>query len=448
MTLNLNFLQGLLANISARARITSNPGPVATPLADLSNACSALMQPGGEASEIRIARQALEAYAQLDQHERLIFFRLLTEEYGACFRAIHEAYAEFDARQDNVSAQRLFEACEPRRQELLRRLNRHPGATYQLVRMRAHLLNLMRDDNTLQPLDADFSHLFTSWFNRGFLVLETIDWDTPASILERIIRYEAVHEIQDWEDLRSRLNPENRRCYAFFHPATGDEPLIFVEVALCTGTPKNIRDILANEGPEEPAMIDTAVFYSISNCQQGLKGVSFGNFLIKQVAQELKQQLPELKRFVTLSPLPGFVRWLQTDQNQGNSSVSKEVLRLLDDPDSLSDSGEGPLQSQLVALAAHYLVNAKDESGRPLDPVARFHLGNGASLDGIHPAADLSPRGRRQSRGLMVNYLYELDRIEQNHEALSRNGTVVAATHIQRLASRAKPAGAASDTAS
>lgn len=448
MTLNLNFLQGLLASISTRARHTRKPGPVASPLADLTNACNALMQPGGEASEIRIARQALEAYDQLDRQERLMFFRLLTEDYGASFEAIHEAYAEFGTQQDNLSAQRLFEACEPRRQELLRRLNRHPGATYQLVRMREHLLDLMRDDDTLQPLDADFRHLFTSWFNRGFLVLEAIDWDTPASILERIIRYEAVHEIQDWEDLRRRLNPENRRCYGFFHPATGDEPLIFVEVALCTGTPKTIRDILANDEPEDPARIDTAVFYSISNCQKGLKGVSFGNFLIKQVAQELKLQVPELERFVTLSPMPGFVKWLRSQQDHGNGDLSKEDLRLRDDVEPPSQPTSEALQPQLVALAAQYLVNAKDEHGRPLDPVARFHLGNGASLDGIHPAADLSTRGRRQSHGVMINYLYELDRIEQNHEAFTRSGTVVAASHIQRLASRIRPAGTASETAS
>lgn len=437
MTLNLTFLQGMLSGIfaSARQRRSAREAPAAAPLAELSQACEALMQPGGEASEIRIAHQALAAYARLGDSERLSFFTLLTERYGPCFSAVHRAYERFRAQEDQLTAVTLFEACEPRRQELLRRMNRYPGGTYELVKMRADLLPLLDRHPSLRALDADFAHLFNSWFNRGFLVLERIDWNTPAAILEKVIRYEAVHEIRDWNDLRRRLDPDNRRCYAFFHPATGDEPLIFVEVALCQGTPHNIRDILAGDEITD-IDADTAVFYSISNCQDGLKGISFGNFLIKQVAQELGQELPGLERFVTLSPLPGFARWLREEQASGRVLLPESQLALLDDP-----AASRVLDDRLVELAAHYLLEVRDSSGRPLDPVARFHMGNGASLASINPRADLSPRGLSQSHGVMVNYLYELDAIERNHEAYSRSGTVVTTPDIERAARRVAAAG-------
>lgn len=437
MTLNLSFLQGLLANISAKARLTNRHTKCPeTPLATLTQACRALMQPGGEASEIRIAHEALLAYTLLEPDERLSFFNELTDDYGASFQDIHEAYAVFKSCPDNFTAQKLFEVCEPRRQELLRRMNRHPGGTHELVRMRAHLLALLQENDSLRPLDADFAHLFASWFNRGFLVLKAIDWHTPASILEKVIRYEAVHEIQDWDDLRSRLNPNDRRCYAFFHPATGDEPLIFVEVALCRGTPTSIQDILNNEAAERDADFDTAVFYSISNCQAGLKGISFGNFLIKQVAQELKQQLPQLERFVTLSPLPGFARWLQSQRARGSELLPDGIEGETAPSAAAMTPEREELDSGLVGLAAHYLLNVKHRNGEPLDPVARFHLGNGASLQSINAAADLSANGMTQSHGLMVNYLYELDRIEQNHEAYELTHTVAAAPEVRRQAAR------------
>lgn len=428
MNMNMSFLQGLLSNISMRTRGRSSLfGTLdkgASSLQNLISACDTLMHRGGEASQILTAQRALEHYRRLNDEEKLAFFTLLADDYSADPAPIHAAYQLYCEHQDNAALERLFNACEPRRQDLLRRLNLCPGGTFELVHMRADLLKRLKQNPELSALDADFAHLFASWFNRGFLVLESIDWNTPAAVLEKLIRYEAVHEIGDWHDLRRRLDPEDRHCYAFFHPATGDEPLIFVEVALCRGIPGNVQKILEH-GEEVPLdEVDTAVFYSISNCQAGLKGVSFGNFLIKQVVQELSRQLPQLKNFVTLSPIPGFSAWL--DQQLESPQSGEEPT---------PDSGT---QKELSRLAATYLVNAKHRSGQPLDPVARFHLGNGASLHRINFQADMSAKGLQQSKGLMVNYLYQLDRIEHNHETFSRDYSVVCTSDIRRLASQAK----------
>jgi malonyl-CoA decarboxylase len=438
MTLNLSFLHSLLRSISVRSRANPRTSlePSAAPIDELARACEALMQPGGEASEIRIAHRALTQYARLDGAGRQRFFRLLLEQYGTSPQAIHDAYGAYAATEDASAAQRLFEVCEPHRQELLRRLNRHPGGTYELVKMRAHLLDALREHPELKPLDADFTHLFASWFNRGFLVLESIDWNTPAAILEKVIRYEAVHEIHGWDELRNRLNPDDRRCYAFFHPATGDEPLIFVEVALSRGTPGNIQTILFRDETLSATEADTAVFYSISNCQDGLKGISFGNFLIKQVVQELQRELPGLNQFMTLSPVPGFGGWLETEAARGRQLLSEAHREQIISDVPLGAEVKADLAVRLSELAAHYLTRATRGDGRPLDAVARFHLGNGASLHGIHAFGDTSARGLALSYGVMVNYLYEPDRIEQNHEAYSRHGRVVCPGEIERLAAR------------
>ena len=335
MNVNMNFLQDLLSSIGRRTRgqhlVGSEDGGTPSSLARLTSVCETLMQPGGEASQILIAQEALERYASLGESDRLAFFQLLGERYAAEPDAIHEAYAAYRDNGDNASLQRLFAACEPHRQHLLRRLNLCPGGTYELVKMRADLLRCLKANPELAPLDADFEHLFASWFNRGFLVLEIIDWNTPAAVLEKIIHYEAVHAIGDWSDLRRRLDPEDRHCYAFFHPATGDEPLIFVEVALCRGIPDSIQTILEGGDEVRPEEADTAAFYSISNCQAGLRGISFGNFLIKQVVQELKRNLPNLENFVTLSPVPGFAKWLATERESGTCQLADEIAEGLDE---------------------------------------------------------------------------------------------------------------------
>lgn len=439
MNVNMNFLQDLLSSIGRRTRgqhLSSGDGANApSSLARLTSVCETLMHPGGEASQILIAQEALERYASLDDADRIAFFQLLAERYAADPQAIHQAYAAYRDSEDNASLQRLFAASEPRRQHLLRRLNLCPGGTYELVKMRADLLRCLKSNPELAPLDADFDHLFTSWFNRGFLVLESIDWNTPAAILEKIIHYEAVHAIGDWSDLRRRLDPGDRHCYAFFHPATGDEPLIFVEVALCRGIPDSIQTILAGNENVRPEEADTAAFYSISNCQAGLRGISFGNFLIKQVVQELKRELPNLDKFVTLSPVPGFAKWLASEREEGACQLADEIAAGLDEERWMGDDKlRDKLMPELRGLVAHYLLDAKRDNGLPLDPVARFHLGNGASLHRLNWPGDTSSNGRQQSHGLMVNYLYELDRIEQNHEAFSREGTVVCTSEIRREA--------------
>ena len=286
-------------------------------------------------------------------------------------------------------------------------------------------------------MDADFVHLLSSWFNRGFLVLMRIAWSAPANILEKIIRYEAVHEIADWDDLRRRLEPTDRRCFAFLHPALVDEPLIFVEVALTSGVPDAIAPLLARQ--RKPILAEeakTAVFYSISNCQPGLRGISFGNFLIKQVVEELRRELPSLKTFVTLSPVPGFMDWLQREREARSSGFftaeEKAVLKALDQPGWHVDAGtHDALRPVLTRAVAQYFLGAT-RSGRPLDPVARFHLGNGARLERINWLGDTSPRGLARGAGFMVNYLYEIDQFEKNHEAYANRGEIAASYAVRR----------------
>jgi malonyl-CoA decarboxylase len=318
-------------------------------------------------------------------------------------------------------------------------LNRAPGGTADLVEMRADLLDFMNGDKqtnkNLAALDRDVVHLLASWFNRGFLVLRRIDWSTPANILEKIIRYEAVHEIGGWNDLRRRIDPADRRCYAFFHPALVDEPLIFVEVALTEEIPNAIAPLLAED--REPVAVErarTAVFYSISNTQRGLGGISFGNFLIKQVVEELRRELPKLEDFVTLSPVPGFMRWLEKATDLPVSEEDRPLLDRLDEPDWWQNPElEGQLRSIVEPLAAHYFLKARTAKGRPIDSVARFHLGNGARLERINWLGDTSPKGLRESAGIMVNYLYRLDDIEKNHEAFANDGEVVASSAVKKL---------------
>jgi malonyl-CoA decarboxylase len=293
----------------------------------------------------------------------------------------------------------------------------------------------------LRAVDHDLRHLLQSWFNRGFLQLRRIDWDSPASLLEKIITYEAVHEIEGWDDLRRRLN-QDRRCFAFFHPSMVGEPLVFVEVALTDGIPQAIDPLLARDskvGNEREAT--TAIFYSISNCQTGLRGVSFGGFLIKQVVDELTRELRQLHTFATLSPVPSFMTWLTQQSGDGDETdtLTREATfvqqRLTEDLDWFEHpEHREPLRSPLMHLCAYYLVHEKlDEF--PIDPVSRFHLGNGASLHRINWLADTSERGLRQSAGIMVNYLYELDKIEENHNRYVKEGTVAVSEGIQQLAS-------------
>jgi malonyl-CoA decarboxylase len=383
-----------------------------------------------------MAREVLDRYHDLDAAGRRSFFETLVREFGPDREKVAKAIEAWGAQPGDGNGGQLHFASEPRRQELIRRLNRAPRGTSELVAMRADLLALMNGQQDLTALDRDVVHLLGSWFNRGFLVLRRIDWSTPANILEQIIRYEAVHEISDWDDLRRRIDPVDRRCYAFFHPALADEPLIFVEVALTETIPAAIAPLLAVD--RQPVAIErarTAVFYSISNTQRGLGGISFGSFLIKQVVEELRRELPKLDTFVTLSPVPGFVQWLKQANDVPVTDEDRAILKALDEPNWFENAETtAQLRSLLEPLAAHYFLKARTSKGRLIDSVARFHLGNGARLERIDWLGDVSPKGLRESAGIMVNYLYRLGEIEANHEAYRGEGRVAASSALRNLA--------------
>ena len=420
--------------------------------ASLVQLCDELLSGRGEASGVALAREILTLYAELNTGSRIAFFEALAKGYGPDRARLNAAATAWLASSTDAAAAEVHRASEPRRLELLRRLNLAPGGTSALVRMREQLIDAMSHRDDLATLDNDFVHLFASWFNRGFLVLRKIDWSTPASLLEKIIRYEAVHAIKDWNDLRARIDSPDRRCYAFFHPALVDEPLIFVEVALTRGIPAAIEPILSTrrEGVE-PERATTAVFYSISNCQRGLAGVSFGNFLIKQVVEEISREIPRLSTFVTLSPAPNFAEWLKRERASATSAALGEedraALAALDRSDWWSDPATADaVEEPLLRAAAWYYLRGRTPRGAPVDSVARFHLGNGARLERLNFLADTSERALRQSHGLMVNYLYDLEDIEKNHEAFAQQRQVVAASAVSKLvrapARDAVPAGA------
>lgn len=393
----------------------------------LRDMCAALVAGEGEVSTMRLAREILASYAQLDAAGKSDFFMLLAEDYDIAPDAVAQAALRYGEDRSAKALRGVLRAAEPRRQELLRRLNHAPGATAELVRMRSDLLALMQGMPELARVDLDFAHLFQSWFNRGFLVLKQVTWESPARLLEKIIDYEAVHAIGDWEALRARVDPKDRRCFAFLHPAMPDEPLIFVEVALTKGIPSSVQALLAPDGAElEATQADTATFYSISNCQTGLKGISFGNSLIKQVVALLQQECPHLRNFVTLSPIPGFAAWLHELAGDGDR-VAQSCLDLTPGAD------KAALQT-LRSYAARYLLDAKDDKGRPRDPVARFHLHNGALVHEIHAQADMSERGLSQSRGAMVNYLYDLEKVEAHHESYATQQKIASTRSVRQLA--------------
>lgn len=408
-------------------------------ISDLTPLARLLLSGRGQSSGIRMATELLEAYAELDRAGRLRFMCQLFEEFGPDRAQLMDAWRQWQADESRRAFSGLVRAIEPPRQELFRRLNMAPMGTAALVAMRADLLAMIAGDPNLAPklgvVDDDLFHLLQSWFNRGFLVMRRIDWSSPADLLERIVRYEAVHNIATWDELRDRLLPEDRRCYAFFHPAMADEPLIFVEVALGNAVAGSIQDVLAHDrSPLPVADARVAIFYSISNCQAGLAGISFGHFLIKQVVQQLSRELPLLETFATLSPVPRFGRWLRAEAEAGNVAAG-EYVGLLDQPEALADlEPDSDAAFQLLSLALHYLMEAKDGRGLPVDPVARFHLGNGARLENLRWMGDRSARGLAQSAGFMVNYLYDLQTIEDNHEAFAGEGRIALGEPIRRLA--------------
>lgn len=420
------FLGDLLTSLYGRGK-WSEGAMERRPIEEL---CLALLSATGEVSGLKLASAIFRRYRGMSAEEKLGFFTFLNDKLdvdAAKVSGLAQAYAETRST-ENFAA--LVRAAEPGRQELFRRLHQAPGATTELVAARVDLLGMLDEHPELKRTDMDFVHLLRSWFNRGFLRIEQIDWNTSATLLEKIVAYEAVHEIHDWNDLRRRLHPKDRRCFAFFHPTMPAEPLIFVEVALTRGVPGSIQALLKEDrevlAPDEA---DTAVFYSISNCQKGLKGVSFGNFLIKQVVEELSLALPGLDTFVTLSPMPGFSRWLRT------LTEDRRATRLL--------AGKAT-EVEAEALAARYLLEARRPDGYPRDPVARFHLGNGAMVHDVHAGADTSPNGLEQSCGLMVNYLYEGSQTERRHESFTAEKKIASSRSVRAKARSEKSGGGTS----
>jgi len=390
---------------------------------------------GGEVATGARATRIGARYATLLPPGRQRFFDVLVGfgvDHAAVDSAILDVGAAADASERDAAQRRLRNALVPARVRLLRAFNSLPSGVKFLVEMRADLLEIEKTEPALKPLEADLKDLLAAWFDIGFLEVRRITWDAPASLLEKLGHYEAVHEVRGWSDLKNRLDVD-RRCFAFLHPAMPDEPLIFVEVALTTEMTGEMASLLDQHAPvTDPALATNAIFYSISNCQRGLDGISFGNALIKRVVQELAHEFRHLRTFVTLSPMPRFREWLET---QGGSAAAPEVplkTMFVNRAWSRDPNAAATLKTPLMQLAAHYLIEAK-RGQRAFDPVANFHLSNGARLERINWLADTSARGMRESAGMMVNYLYRLDQIDDNQTAYTLEGRVVANPHVTAL---------------
>ena len=385
---------------------------------------TSVMTAVGEVSSIAYADQFLRTFDKMDESQKQSLFLTIASELDidlSIIRSALENYSKIPSEENFID---ITNAVEPKWAELVRRLNATAHGTVRLVKMRADLLSIIHTDASLARIDISFMTLLRNWFSPSFLVLRPIDWSTPANILEKIIAYEAVHEIKSWDDLRSRLAPDDRRCFAFFHPSMEDEPLIFVEVALTGEIPGQITSVLETERKMlDPNDASCAIFYSISNCQKGLAGISFGNFLIKQVAQALQSEYPNLKNFLTLSPLPFFSTWLE--KTEPDSFANFAVI----DWSGTTEENE----KKLLEAVGRYFLNSTRKDKQPNDPVARFHLGNGALLDRINLGGNLSSKGLSESFGIMVNYRYDLPNVEKNHEAYAKEQKIEISQEVKKL---------------
>jgi len=384
---------------------------------------TSVMTTVGEVSSIAYADHFLRLFDKMNVSEKQALFLAVANELDIDINLLNSALEAYSKEPNEASFTQVSLAAEPAWTELLRRLNATAHGTVRLVKMRAELLSIIRTDASLARLDVSFRALLRNWFSPSFLVLRPIDWNTPANILEKIIAYEAVHEITSWDNLRSRLAPDDRRCFAFFHPSMEDEPLIFVEVALTKKIPGSINSVLETDRDMLNATDSScAIFYSISNCQKGLAGISFGNFLIKQVAQALQREYPNLKNFLTLSPVPTLSSWLE--------KTEPDTLAEFAEIDWANASGED--EQKLLEAAGRYFLNSSRKDKQPNDPVARFHLGNGAILDRINIAGNLSQRGLSESFGIMVNYRYDLPNVEKNHEAYAKEQKIEISQDVKK----------------
>ncbi len=388
---------------------------------NINKAVDSVMSTSGEVSSLVFAEHLLNLIEDLDDNGLKKFLKDLLKNYDIDTKVLLKDVKNYSSNKNTENFEKIRISSEPGWIELFRRLNSSSNGTYRLVKLRERIRLL--NDEDLKTFDLCLLKLFKYWFNPSFLVLEKIDWETPANILEKIIEYEAVHEINSWDDLRARLAPIDRQCFAFFHPLIPNDPLIFVEVALTTGIPKSIQKIINLDRQEiEIEDANTAIFYSISNCHNGLLGISFGNFLIKQVASNLKRELPDLNQFMTLSPLPGFMKWMEE-----YSPISFERC-----------TDKNCSEDELTKNAIKYLTHSERDDGMPNDPVSRFHIGNGASLERINLNADTSEKGMIQSYGVMANYLYDLDVVEENHEIFFKNKVVPVSSEIESLKKKHK----------
>ena len=398
--------------------------------------CDDLISNKGAAFGITVARDITDLYQELTLENKLLFFQKINEKYKPNHTKVAEAIENYQKTQNDKNLYKLFITSEGKRRELFKRMNMAPNGISTIVSLREDLLKVLDEHKDLKPLDDDLRELFKSWFNPGFLKLAKITWDTKAAVLEKIMKYERVHEIKDMDELKRRLG-EDRRFFSYFHPALEDEPIIFVQVALTNGLGKSIQEI-TKPRTEGDKNYDSATFYSISNCQEGLSRVTLGNFLIKRVVFEIQEELPNIKNFGTLSPIPGFRDWFSyLEDNKIKNIIGNipiENIKFLKSPD--LKPGDPRIVSNkdaLLKLVSHYLINEKNHKKLPVNDVCRFHLGNGAIIDDIIINANVSEVGLNRSFGIMVNYLYELKSIEKNHEDYINNKKVIVSDKVKKL---------------
>jgi len=397
--------------------------------------CDDLLSNKGAAFGITVARDITKHYQTLSTENKLLFFKQINEKYKPSFTKVNKAIDVYKNSQNEKNLSNLFKVSEGNRRELFRRLNMAPNGTSIIIDLREDLLKILNKNSELRALDDDLRHLFRAWFNPGFLKLQKITWNTKAAILERIIKYERVHQMKDMNELKRRLG-EDRRFFSYFHPALEDEPIIFVQVALTHGLGKSIQEIMKPSN-KDLTKHDTATFYSISNCQEGLSRVTLGNFLIKRVVYEIQEELPHIKNFGTLSPIPGLVEWFSyLEENKIKNilgDLTDENLSFLKSQDlKIGDNRIIKNKNAIIKLVTHYIINEKNEKGLPINDVSRFHLGNGAIIDDIIVNANISETGFKRSFGVMVNYLYELNNIEKNHENYMNNKKVIFSDKLKR----------------
>jgi malonyl-CoA decarboxylase len=397
--------------------------------------CDDLISNKGAAFGITVARDITELYQTLSIENKILFFKSINEKYRPSFTKVNKAIDVYKNSQNEKTLSDLFKVSEGKRRELFMRMNMAPNGTSIIVSLREDLLKILKENKDLVSLDEDLKHLFKSWFNPGFLKLKKITWDTKAAILEKIIKYERVHHMKDMNELKRRLG-EDRRFFSYFHPALEDEPIIFVQVALTNGLGRSIQEIMKQSSGDEKKY-DTATFYSISNCQEGLSRVTLGNFLIKRVVYEIQEELPHIKNFGTLSPIPGFVEWFSYLEESkiknilGN--IKNQDLMFLKSKDlKIGDKRIIDNKEAIIKLVSHYIVNEKNSDGFPVNDVSRFHLGNGAIVEDIIINANISDVGFKRSFGVMVNYLYELKNIEKNHEEYMNKKKVILSDKLKR----------------